>query len=117
VKALSLRHGYPKADRLRKRPEYLQLADEGQRLLSRHFILVYAAREHPTSRLGITVTKKVGPAVVRNRLKRVCREYFRTHRDQLAGAYDVHLIARRAAALAGHDELTKSLAKLFSQID
>jgi ribonuclease P protein component len=116
VKAELLRYGYPKADRLRKRPEYLKLADEGQRLFSRHFILVYAARQNPPSRLGITVTKKVGPAVIRNRLKRVCREFFRTHRDQLAGAFDLHFIARRAAALAGHEELKQSLEKLFSQI-
>ena len=117
MKAEPLRHGYQKADRLRKRPEYLKLAKDGQRLFSRHFILVYAARQHPPARLGITVTKKVGPAVIRNRLKRVCREFFRTHRDQLAGAFDLLLIARRAAALAGNDELKKSLEKLFSQIE
>ena len=74
-------------------------------------------REQGVPRLGVTVTKKIGHAVTRNRLKRVCREYFRTHRDQLAAAFDVHVIARSGSAQAANDELTKSLEKLFSQIE
>ena len=109
-------HRYQKQDRLLKRPEYLKLSEEGQRLFSRYFIVVYASGKHSVSRLGITVTKKIGPAVVRNRLKRLCREYFRFHRDELDAVVDINIIARRAAAQAANDELTKSLAKLFSQI-
>lgn len=111
-----MRQGYQKEYRIRKRPEYLILADDGKRLFGRHFILVYAARERPVSRLGVTVTKKIGHAVTRNRLKRVCREYFRTHKDQLDAVYDLHVIARRASAQAAKAELTESLDKLFSQI-
>jgi len=112
-----LRSGYQKTDRIRKRPEYLQLAEDGQRLFSRHFIIVYARSGHLVPRLGVTVTKKIGHAVARNRLKRVCREYFRTHRDQFATAFDVHVIARSGSAQAANDDLSKSLEKLFSQID
>jgi ribonuclease P protein component len=111
-----LQQGFPKNSRILKRPEYLQLGEEGQRLLSRHFIIVYAPSEHPNSRLGVTVTKKIGPAVTRNRLKRFCREFFRTHREQLAANVDVNIIARSAAARAANSELTISLEKLFSQI-
>jgi ribonuclease P protein component len=112
----ALRHRYQKKDRLSKRPEYLQLAEEGQRLFSRYFIVVYAAGQHPDSRLGITVTKKIGPAVIRNRIKRVCREFFRTHREQLDAVVDIHIIARRAATQAANNELTNCLEKLFAQI-
>ena len=111
-----VRHRFTKADRLRKRPEYLQLGDRGRRLFSRHFILVYDRSLFPNSRLGITVTKKIGPAVTRNRLKRICREFFRRHREQLGAAYDIHLIARSVSASAAHDELTGSLETLFTQI-
>ncbi|MBC2737071.1 MAG: ribonuclease P protein component [Desulfobacteraceae bacterium] len=111
-----LRHGYPKEHRIRKRSEYLQLADDGKRLFGRLFILVLARREQQVSRLGITVTKKIGNAVTRNRLKRICREYFRTHKDQLGAVFDIHVIARSASAKAATDELTESLDKLFSQI-
>lgn len=117
AKADPLQHGYKKEDRIRKRPEYLQLSEHGQRLFGRHFIIVYARNTHLVSRLGVTVTKKIGNAVVRNRIKRVCREHFRTHRDQLAGNWDVHIIARSGSAQATNDDLTNSLETLFSQID
>ena len=107
---------FPKASRILKRPEFKQLGEAGRRLVGRHFIVVYRVREEPFSRIGITVTKKVGNAVTRNRLKRVCREYFRTHQKQMAAAYDVHVIARNAAAGAAQKELVSSLEKLFSQI-
>lgn len=118
VTGASVNGGYRfgKGNRLRKRPEFLQLGDRGKRLFSRHFILVYDRSRHPESRLGITVTKKIGPAVTRNRLKRICREYFRRHRNLLGAAYDIHIIARSAAAKAAHEELTGSLETLFSQI-
>ena len=117
AKAEPLQHGYQKDDRIRKRPEYLQLAEIGQRLFGRHFIIVYARNTLSVSRLGITVTKKIGNAVVRNRIKRVCREHFRNQRDQLAPTMDVHVIARSGSAQATNDELTKSLETLFSQIN
>lgn len=92
------------------------MGEEGRRLVGRYFVLVYAPCEHASSRLGITVTKKVGPAVTRNRLKRVCREFFRKHQGRSAVRYDVHLIARHAAAQAAPNELKQSLETLFSQI-
>ena len=116
AKVRSLGQGFPKASRIRKRPEFKQLGEVGKRLVGRHFIVVYVPSEHPQSRIGITVTKKVGNAVTRNRLKRVCREFFRTCQKRLPVAYDVHVIARNAAAGAAHKELVYSLEKLFSQI-
>ena len=114
--ARSLGQKFPKTSRILKRPEFMQLGEKGKRLVGRHFIVVYAFSASPPSRLGITVTKKVGNAATRNRLKRVCREFFRTHQKQLAAACDVHIIARNAAARAAQKELVSNLDALFSQI-
>jgi ribonuclease P protein component len=51
--------------------------------------------ESPGSRLGITVGRKAGPSVKRNRFKRRVREWFRHHRDELQGPFDIVVIARR----------------------
>ncbi len=111
-----MQRGYQKKHRIRKRPEFLQLASDGKRVFCPHFIGVYAPREYSNARLGVTVTKKIGSAVTRNRIKRVCREFFRTHRDQLPAAYDINIIARSIAAQAANNELNESLEELFSQI-
>jgi ribonuclease P protein component len=68
-----------------------------------HFLLlVYAATLTPgvqrRPRLGITVSRKVGTAAVRNRAKRVVREAFRATRDLWQDDVDVVVIVRRSTA-------------------
>ena len=65
-------------------------------------------------RLGVTVSRKVGNAVIRNKVKRAIREWFRSERDGLADGVDVVVIARRpAVSLSGH-EVRSSLNELVS---
>ena len=66
-------------------------------------MLIAAEEAHPGDRirLGITASRKVGNAVVRNRVKRAVRDWFRTRRAGMAfgpGGADLVVIARRAAA-------------------
>jgi len=55
-------------------------------------------REALATRLGITVTRKVGDAVTRNRIKRLVREVFRQHRGRLPSGLDVVWVAKQQAA-------------------
>ncbi|MCT4655510.1 MAG: ribonuclease P protein component [Cohaesibacter sp.] len=86
--------------RLKKRAEFLAAA-RGARIPRRGFVL-QAKRRQPDDekepRIGFTVTKKVGNAVVRNRIKRRLRELARLHgADVMAKGHDYVLIGRRAA--------------------
>jgi ribonuclease P protein component len=71
----------------------------------RHFI-VFAAPRTPTdgvalpTRLGITVTRKIGNAVARNRIKRLVREVFRLNRARLPEGLDLVWVAKQQAAQA-----------------
>jgi ribonuclease P protein component len=88
--------GFPKAARVRCRREYLALGKTGRRRHVPHFTLIASpAADH--ARLGITVSRKVGPAVVRNRLKRRLREIFRRHPTRLLPHHDVLVIAKAGA--------------------
>lgn len=63
------------------------------------------------SRLGITVSKRVGGAVVRNRVKRLVREVFRRYRDRLVPPQTVLVIGRAAAATASYADVKRELAR------
>ena len=62
---------FPKQARLRKRPEFLSLSRWGKKFYSPHFLIITKPNERGEARLGVTVSSKVGNAVVRNRVKRL----------------------------------------------
>jgi len=64
-------------------------------------------------RLGITTSRKVGNAVVRNRFKRRLRAWFRANRSDLPGEVDLVVIARRAGANLSLDQLDRRLRGLL----
>jgi ribonuclease P protein component len=63
--------------------------DRGRRVRSPSFTLFGVANEVGHCRLGITVTRRFGKAVARNRAKRVLREAFRLNKHQFDGALDI----------------------------
>ena len=89
---------FPKAARLRKRAEYLRLSRAGASIQSANFVIVTRMNDRSESRLGITVSSKVGNSVIRNRIKRRVREYFRRHHAELPEGTDILIIARKTAA-------------------
>ena len=89
---------FPKQARLRKRPEFLNLSRGGKKIYSPHFLIITQLNERGESRLGVTVSSKVGNAVIRNRVKRLLRECFRRYRHQIVPNQDVLIIARNSAA-------------------
>jgi ribonuclease P protein component len=92
-------HAFPKARRLRKRREFLPVQQSGSRIALPSAILLIAARaDDGPARLGITVTRKFGGAVQRNRAKRLIREAFRRYPNLFPPGIDVVLIPKTSAA-------------------
>ena len=91
--------------RVRKRSEFTHVQADSRRVTTPHFVLLVAARA-PSSpsgpaRLGFIVTRKVGIAVARNRIKRVCRECFRVWPGLLPDGVDLVVVARQGAETLG----------------
>ena len=68
------------------------------------------------NRLGLTVSTKLGHAVVRNRIRRRLREVYRLHEDQMVSGRDVVIVARRRAADSSYAQLERSFVKLAEQL-
>ena len=96
-----LRYGLPKSCLLRKTGEFNQVYRRGQRLHGNGFALIYLPADQPDSRLGISVHRKVGNAVQRNRIKRIVRETFRLHREIFPQASDIVFTVRPDFSLDG----------------
>ena len=86
--------GFPKAARIRRRREFLALGRTGEKRRTEQFVLLLQRTAAAAPRLGLTVSRKVGGAVTRNRLKRRIREAFRRHEARADFAYDVVVIAK-----------------------
>lgn len=77
------------------------------------FLVLYARKNRTeTNRVGITVSKKLGHAVVRNRTRRRLREIYRLHEAQFLPGYDIVVVARTRAVEAPFDKLTNSYLSL-----
>ena len=86
-----------------------------------NLFVVYAAHNHTcANRLGITVSKKVGKAVTRNRVKRLVKESCRLRACQLSQGYDIVVVARPAAGALPRDgsfqKVDKALQALFGRL-
>jgi ribonuclease P protein component len=78
-------------------------------------VLYVAPNELDVSRVGITVSGRVGNAVVRNRVRRRLREALRARLERIGPGYDVLVIARGASAAASWDDLTQALDTVLAR--
>jgi len=85
--------------RLHCSKEYQQVFRHGHKVVGKSFVCYLRDNEASGfSRLGLTVSRKVGGAVVRNRVKRHLREFFRLHQGEFAAPIELVVVARKAAA-------------------
>jgi ribonuclease P protein component len=91
----------PRAARLRRSADFRRVQGGGQRIRGAHLLVVVGAGGSACPRFGLAVSRKVGGAVVRNRVKRWLREAIRHERGALAAPLDLVFIAHPSAAAAG----------------
>ena len=127
---------FPRAERLRRRVEFLDVQGHGRKLTAPHLLLFYSAAaapstheaaspapRHPTAdadrlRIGFTVTRRFGNAVVRNRVKRLARELYRHHKDWFPLRGRLVIVARQGAEkldYAGLEREVKQLCQRYFQ--
>jgi ribonuclease P protein component len=107
------RYRFPRASRLSRATEFKLVKQAGKSWTGRHLVLgVLAHPEAPRARVGIVTTRKVGMAVVRNRIRRRIREVFRLHQFDLVSGVWLVTVARPSAATATFRELERDWLRL-----
>lgn len=104
---------FPKQFRILRRIEFRRVYEEGQRRSSSLCAIFSRPNGLVQTRLGITVPRRVGGAVLRNRIRRRVREVFRQNRMALPGGWDVVINPRRQVAEAPYPVLQRELLRLF----
>jgi ribonuclease P protein component len=102
--------------RIRRSAEYARFWREGKRYHTAHFIMILKPGRD-VSRLGITVSRKVGNAVCRNRLKRWIRELFRQHNWRFERTVDMTITAKRRAGTLEHTQADRELLSIFARLE
>lgn len=110
-------HEFPKSDRVLKRGAFRQIYESGRKVHGRLLTMFVhdSGREGP--RIGLTVTRKVGISVERNRCRRLLREAFRRNRDIVSDAgIDIVINAKREMVSATYTEVESELVRLLTRM-
>ena len=98
-------------ERFRKRKDFLRIYRRGSRYRGKGFILIYLSNKLQFSRMAVVASKKVGNAVVRNRIKRRFRALFRTNKNLLQGSFDLVVITEKRIGEIAWSEVQKEFIK------
>ena len=115
-KKKSTKYPFPKSVRVLKQADFDRVYRGDVFAADEVLVIKGAANDLDRIRLGLSISRKVGNAVVRNRWKRVIREAFRLQRPQLPTGLDV-VVRPRKGASCEYDAVFRSLRQLIGKLD
>jgi ribonuclease P protein component len=101
-----------RSERLRLKRDYTRVFEHKCRAADENLIVYVAPNDRSWSRLGLSVSRKVGKAVRRNRVRRWIREAFRTSRQELPTGVDIVCVAKPVTAQKTFEDVKASLVRL-----
>jgi ribonuclease P protein component len=102
--------------RLRKSEDFQEVIQKGFSVANRQFVIyTLTKKEEEPLRIGISVSKKIGNAVTRNRVKRLIREVIRQNLEQITWRGDFVVIARTPTAEMDFAEVSVSLVRCLKK--
>ena len=106
---------FPRARRIASTRDFDRVYELKQRVGDNHLLIFAAPNLVPTTRIGLSVSRKHGNSVVRHRIKRLLREAYRLEQHELPEGLDLVLIPR-LGAVSSVDDYRRSLSKLVPRL-
>lgn len=102
---------FKKTEVIKENRIFMYLYKKGSTVVCRDIVLYYKKNNKNINRFGITVSKKTGNAVMRNRAKRLIRESYRLSENLLSTGYDIVIVARKRILSEKANDVIKSFTK------
>jgi ribonuclease P protein component len=112
---VSVKLQFPKSRRLRSRDEFRRIKKYGKKMTGHVLIFDVLIEKFPYRLLGISVSKRFGNAIRRNRFKRLIREAFRLQQYRLPLGLVIHVSPRPNAAMPTFQEVLEDFSILYAQ--
>lgn len=97
-------------------PSYRRVYEEGRSVANKYLVMYYLEDQLPI-RLGVVVSKRVGKAVSRNRVKRLIKESFRHYVYGLDLTGEFVIVARPRAASCSYYEISRAVEELLKRME
>jgi len=100
---------------LRNTREFNMVYKKGKSIVNKHLVLYYVKNQSAENQVGFSVSKKVGNAVTRNRVKRLMKEVYRLNETSIKKGYDFVFVARVRTKDASYKEVEKAMLSCFKK--
>ncbi|MGL4911745.1 MAG: ribonuclease P protein component [Romboutsia sp.] len=109
---------FNKTKGLRKDSDFRTVYKHGKSIANKYLVMYILENKSEDSRLGISVSKKVGKAITRNRVRRLIKEVYRLNvDDKVKAGYDIVFIARIVSKEASYKDIEKSVNHLVKKAE
>ena len=101
---------------MKKNHEFRRMYQKGRSSVNSYLVLYVRPNRLGHNRLGVTVSTKLGKAVVRNRVRRSLREVWRLNDAQIKQGYDMILVGRGRSVKCAYHEMEKAYLRAVSEL-
>ncbi len=100
---------------LKNNRQFRFVYNKGKSSANKYLVIFVVKNSGETNRLGISISKKVGKSVVRNRIRRRIKESYRSLEDNIKVGYDIVFLARQGANGSEYNDIHRSIKSLLNR--